>query len=116
MLSNELFPDIITILPEADIPVEGVKGYLIQGKTQQIVFMSFGKDADIPKHTHEAQWGVVLEGEIEITIGGETRVLKKGDTYFIPKGVVHSAHIKEGYRDITLFNQVDRYNAKGENP
>ena len=112
MLSDEFFPDIILNLPETDIPFEGVKGYHFQGETQQIVFMSFFKDADIPEHSHEAQWGVVLDGEIELTIGGETRVLGKGDTYFIPKGVGHSAHIKKGYKDITLFNQVDRYNIK----
>ena len=74
--------------------------------------MSFEKDAEIPEHSHEAQWAVVLDGEIELTIGAQTRILRKGDTYFIPKGVEHSARVKQGYKDITLFNQKDRYKIK----
>lgn len=112
MTDKEFFPDIITNLPESDIPIDGLKSYHFQGENQQIIFMSFEKDAEVPEHSHEAQWGVVLDGKIEITIGGETSILRKGDTYFIPKGVKHSAHVKKGYKDITLFNQKDRYKIK----
>ncbi|GEM_PF-4548806 len=74
--------------------------------------MNFEKDVEIPEHSHEAQWGVILDGEIELTIDGKKYIFKKGDTYFIPKGVKHSAKIKKGYKDLTLFNQKDRYKAK----
>jgi len=40
---------------------------------------------------------------------GESKILKKGDTYSIDKNVVHSAKIKKGYKDLTLFDQVDRF-------
>ncbi len=113
---EDIFPDIITNLPEADIPIEGVDAYLFQGENQQILFMSFKKDAEISEHSHEAQWGVVLDGEIELTIDGKKYIFKKGDTYFIPKDVVHSAKIKKGYKDITLFNQKDRYRVKQNCP
>ena len=45
----------------------------------------------IPFHTHDEHDEVVqvLEGECEATVGDETRVLKKGDTFFAPKGVPH---------------------------
>ena len=109
---EDFFPEIITNLPEADIPIEGLHSYLLQGENQQIVFMSFDEDVEVPEHSHDAQWGVVLEGETEFTIGGKQHILSKGDTYFIPKDVMHSAKIKKGYRDLTLFNQKDRYRAK----
>lgn len=109
------FPDIITGLPQGDIPVEGLHAYLFQGEHQQILFMEFQNDVEVPEHSHEAQWGVVLEGQIELTVEGEKRTLGKGDTYFIPKGVKHSAKIKKGYKDLTLFNQRDRYAAKEPN-
>jgi len=112
MSEENFFPDIIAKLPKADIGIEGVDAYLFQGEKQQILFMNFKKDVEIPEHSHEAQWGVILDGEIELTIEGEKYVLKKGDTYFIPKGVKHSARIKKGYKDITLFNQKDRYKVK----
>ncbi len=112
MSKEDFFPDIITNLQEANIPVEGVRAYLLQGMNQQLLFMTFDNDVEVPEHTHEAQWGVVLDGEIELTIGGTKCIINKGDTYFIPKGVKHSAKIKKGYKDITLFNQKDRYKVK----
>lgn len=114
-MDKKLFPEIIVKLPQADIPIDGLSSYLLQGKDQQILFMEFERDVEVPDHSHEAQWGAVLAGEIELTIEGETTTLKKGDTYFIPSGAKHSARIKAGYKDITLFNQRDRYKAKYQN-
>ena len=74
--------------------------------------MEFDQDIDVPEHSHNAQWGVVLEGEMELTIDGQLRLLKKGDSYYIEKDIIHSAKIKKGYKDLTLFNQADRYNEK----
>jgi quercetin dioxygenase-like cupin family protein len=71
--------------------------------------MEFSKDVEVPEHSHESQWAVVLEGRIDITIDGEVRNLKRGDQYFIPKGVKHSAKVYAGYADVTFFNQADRY-------
>jgi len=114
MVNESFFPNMITSLPEPDILVAGLHAYLFQGETQQIVFMSFDEDAEIPEHSHEAQWGVILDGEIMLNVGGITRVHRKGDTYFIPRGVKHSAFITKGYKDLTLFNQKDRYRSKGK--
>lgn len=108
-MDENQFPKIILNLPKADIPIRGLSSYLFQGKEQQILFMEFENDAEVPEHSHEAQWGAVLAGEIELTIDGRKEIFKRGDTYFIPPGVKHSAVIKAGYKDITLFNQSDRY-------
>lgn len=112
MPKENFLPEIITNLPEADISLEGVYSHLFQCENQQFVFMSFEKDVEIAEHSHAAQWGVILDGEIELTIGNKNYKFKKGDTYFIPKNVKHSARIKGGYKDLTLFDQKDRYKAK----
>ena len=112
MKTDSQFPNIITDLPQAEIPIEGLKAYLVQGSEQQVVFMSFENYVEVPEHAHAAQWGVVLEGEIELTINDKKQMFKKGEIYFVPKDVRHSAKISAGYRDITLFNQRDRYKAK----
>ena len=104
-----LFPEIVDKLPNTNVGVEGVVAKLFQGHDQQVVFMEFDRDVDVPEHSHEAQWGIVAAGEMELTIDGEARTLHKGDSYFIPAGVTHSAKIMKGYCDVTLFNQVDRY-------
>jgi quercetin dioxygenase-like cupin family protein len=108
-MNENFFPEIIRKLPKPNIPVEGLESFLFQGENQQILFMEFENNVEIAEHSHEAQWGVVLEGEIELKIKGKLHVLKKGDTYFIPAEAIHSAQIKAGYKDITLFNQKNRY-------
>ncbi len=106
---SKIFPNPIQKLPLADIPIPGVKAYISQADTHQILFMEFSEDIEVPEHSHESQWGVVLEGKSEMIIDGVHRVFEKGAQYFIPAGVVHSAKIYAGYADITFFNQPDRY-------
>ena len=111
-MNIDIFPEPVLSLTEADIPIKGVKAYLSQGDNHQIIFMAFSQDADLPEHEHESQWGVVLEGKIELVINGEKRLYVKGDRYFIPKGVRHSGKIFAGYADMTYFAQKDRYGCK----
>ena len=112
MKTETFFPEIITKHNNADIPIDGVESYLIQARQQQFIFMEFDRDIEVPEHSHNAQWGVVLDGKMELTIAGQPRILKKGDTYYIDKDVKHSAKIKKGYKDLTLFDQADRYKTK----
>ena len=109
---TEIFPKPILDLPEADIPLDGIKAHLAQGESFQILFMRFEKDVILEEHSHESQWGVVLEGKIDLIIDSKKFQFKKGDRYFIPKGMKHSGKIHEGYADITYFNQKDRYKIK----
>ena len=107
-----VFPEQIRQLPEADLGIEGATGYLLQCADHQVIFWEFGKDVEVPPHSHEAQWGVVLEGTIALTIEGKENIYKKGDRYYVPKGAIHSAKIYAGYADITFFDQADRYMPK----
>lgn len=109
---SEIFPEPIKNLPQADVPLSGVKAYLSQSENHQIIFMEFSEDIEVPEHLHESQWGIVLEDKIDLTVAGVKRTYSRGDNYFIPKGVKHGAKIYAGYADITFFNQKDRYKVK----
>jgi len=111
-MMTTLFPKPIIDLPEADIPIKGIKAYLSQGENHQIIFMKFAEDVDLTEHSHEEQWGIVLEGEIVLIIAGIKKTYSKGDRYFIPSGVKYSGKIFAGYADMTFFNQKDRYKEK----
>ena len=106
---NKIFPKEIINLPEADIDIDGLTAHLSQGDDHQILFMKFEQDTELPEHSHKCQWGVVLEGTIELTIDGVTSTFKKGDRYYIPSGIVHSGKIYAGYSDMTFFGERDRY-------
>ena len=45
---------------------------------------------------HE-QVGIMMQGEFELTVGGETRRLKPGDAYVIPGGVEHRVLCGDGW-------------------
>ena len=109
MIMNDFYPETITGLPEADIPFEGVKGWLSQSDDHQIVFFEIEAIGGVAEHKHGAQWGTVFEGEMELTIGGETRTFKKGDSYFIPEGVLHSATFKKKTWLMDFFADKNRY-------
>ncbi len=107
------FPEMIRRLPEADIPFRGVRGRLLQGAAQQAVFFEIEPIGAVPEHTHAAQLGVMLAGEMSLTIGGATRRYRAGDSYFIPAGVPHSAVFHTAVRAIDFFDEPARYRPKG---
>lgn len=50
--------------------------------------------AHVEMHTHSIQEQVyhVLEGEALVSVGGESRVVKKHDVVFVPPGIPHSVN------------------------
>ena len=108
---NPFYPEIIAGLPEADIPFDGVKGRLLQGEDHQVVFFEIDPIGEVAPHSHGAQWGVVFEGEMELTIGDQTRTYRKGDRYYIPAGVIHSAVFKTKTWVMDFFADRNRYRA-----
>ena len=99
---NDIFPKPIKNLPEVDISLNGVRAYLIQGENEQIIFMDFFEDVHIPEHSHKSQWEIVLEGKVNLITGGKLQTYKKGDRFYIPEGVKHSADVFKGYCSIAL--------------
>ena len=47
-----------------------------------------GGVGDLHSHPH-SQVTYVDSGEFEMTIGGEKRIIRKGDGYYVPPGVLH---------------------------
>ena len=110
---NNIFPEPIQKLPEADIPLKGVKAFLSQGKNHQIIFMEFENDVDLPEHSHDSQWEIVVEGKVDLVVEGINKTNKKGERFYIPNGAKHSAKIYAGYTSFAFFDQKDRYRPKG---
>ena len=59
-----VYPEMIRGLPEIDIPVEGIRGWLLSAADKQVVFFDIQPVGEIPPHSHCAQWGIVLEGDM----------------------------------------------------
>jgi quercetin dioxygenase-like cupin family protein len=105
------FPELITGLPRVNLPaaMSGVRAWLSQGADHQVVFFDIDPIGEVPPHSHGAQWGVVVEGEMELTIDGQTQRYGPGESYYVPAGVVHGARFLTHFRAIDVFADVDRY-------
>jgi quercetin dioxygenase-like cupin family protein len=110
--NGSVYPEMISGLPEIEVSIPGVRGWLLQGKQKQVVFFEIEAGTQIPPHSHCAQWGIMVKGKIALTIGGETKVYGKGDWYFIPAGVVHSATFPSRVNVIDVFDDPARYRPK----
>jgi len=111
-MNTAAFPEFVTNLPEADIPFPGVRGRISQAPNHQIIFMDIEPIGEVAPHRHGEQWGIVVEGEMELTIGGVTRRYRPGDSYHIPANVEHGATFLTRVRVIDIFADVNRYRAK----
>jgi quercetin dioxygenase-like cupin family protein len=94
------------------IPEDKVSTNAVRSDEGLVVFFSAHEDVEIPPHAHKGQWGTVLEGSLELTIGGETRTYRPGESYNIPSGVEHSAKLTAGAKVLDIFEEPDRYDVK----
>ena len=107
------YPKVLTRLPEADIHIEGVKAWILQGQNHQLVFFEFKPHVQVPEHSHDYdQWGMLIEGKMHLTIDGQTRTCEKGDEYVIPAGAKHYATFQHKTRVIDFFSEKARYKTK----
>jgi quercetin dioxygenase-like cupin family protein len=52
----------------------------------------------LPEHKHvNEQISLVVEGTLELTVGGITRIMKKGDVAVVPSGVLHSGRVHDEF-------------------
>ena len=94
------------------IPDHMAKTYAIRSERGLMVVFEILEDIAIPPHTHKGQWGTVLEGELHLTMNGETKVFRPGESYTIPEGAEHAAAAPAGTKLIDVFEEPDRYPLK----
>jgi quercetin dioxygenase-like cupin family protein len=75
----------------------GIKSWAQIGEHLNMAIMTIeaGMEDDGHSHTFE-QSGMVLEGIFRLTIAGETKSLRPGQGYFIPKGIHHAWSVPSG--------------------
>ncbi len=81
------------------------------GDKVMLSLVRFSPGSTVPMHSHpHEQAGIILEGELNFTIGGETRRVKAGDTYIIPGGVEHGSTADQPCLCLDIFHPIrDEY-------
>lgn len=86
--------------------IPGLSGRILKGEDGWVLFMAADRDVLVPTHHHGPQWGIVLDGKMELTIGDQTRVYERGESHFIPAGVDHQAVLYSGWRGLYIFDRA----------
>ena len=81
----------ISEIPQKDL-VKGIKGRYFHTNSNTVGFVDIEKGSILPAHSHvHEQITQITEGQLEMTIDGETQILEPGIITLIPSNVVHSA-------------------------
>lgn len=78
--------------------VPGVRLHAVGGEQVLLCRVTYepGFGVDAHAHEHTEQVMAVVEGEMELTVAGETRTLRPGDTAVINRGVEHAVRSHSG--------------------
>ena len=94
-----------------DIPskevVKGITGHYAHGKDLTFGYVEIKAGSNLPEHHHpHEQITYIIEGQLDMTIGGKFCPLSAGMYYVIPSNVPHSAVAKVDCKAIDVFNPV----------
>ncbi len=72
-----------------------------------MVNVHFDEDGIGVMHNHpHTQVTYIAEGKFEVTIGDETKIIKKGDSFFVPSNVMHGVVCVEEGMLIDVFSPM----------
>ncbi|WP_229236200.1 cupin domain-containing protein [Emticicia sp. TH156] len=101
-----------TLVEDNDLPWEIVdakirRKIMSYSKDLMLVKVAFEKGGVGATHKHpHLQMSYIAGGVFEITINGESKILKEGDVYFVPSEVLHGAICLEDGVLVDVFNPM----------
>ena len=94
--------DLTQIEPNEIMP--GFRGRFVHLEQYTQAYWEISAGSELPEHSHvNEQTSQVIEGEFEMTIGGETNVFKPGMIAKIDSNVVHSGKALTDCKIIDVF-------------
>jgi quercetin dioxygenase-like cupin family protein len=85
--------------------VPGFRARFVHTEKMTVAFWNIDAGAALPEHSHaNEQVFTILEGEFELTIGGETRVNTPGAVATIAPNVPHAGRAVTDCRVIDIFS------------
>ena len=97
--------NIKNIKPKEVVP--GITGYYAHGDNLTLGYIEVKKGTVMPEHFHvHEQITYVIEGQLDMIIGGESCPLTAGMYHVIPSNVPHSATAPVDCKLIDVFSPV----------
>jgi quercetin dioxygenase-like cupin family protein len=84
--------------------IPGFKGHFVHSENMTFAYWDIEAGAVLPEHSHfHEQVASMIAGEFELTVNGETKVLRPGSVAIVPSDAVHSG------RAITICRIIDAF-------
>lgn len=84
----------------------GITRQVVHGARQSMVRYIYQPGTVFPQHHHpEEQFTLVISGQIEFTVAGDTITLQAGESAIIPSGIPHGARVV-GDQTVETFNAL----------
>ncbi|WP_286756265.1 cupin domain-containing protein [Roseivirga sp. UBA838] len=93
-----------------DIPskelLPGFSGKMIHTQNMTLAYWEIKAGSELPEHSHvhEQVAAQVISGEFELTLEGETKLMKAGDVAIIPSNATHSGRAITDCQLLDVFN------------
>ena len=102
------YPEKIRSLPVQKGKFDTSSKFMLEAKDCKVLFASYKSGTTIPPHKHDDAdvHGVVIKGEIILTINGETSKHACGDWYHIPPGSEHATLFEKQTDEIEYWFKV----------
>jgi quercetin dioxygenase-like cupin family protein len=98
-------PDIKDIKVKEVVP--GILGHYAHGAGLTLGYVEVAAGSILPQHSHvHEQITYIIEGQLDMVIGGKDCSLKAGMYYVIPSNVPHGATAPVDCKVIDVFNPV----------
>ena len=96
---------IKNIKPKELVP--GITGYYAHGDSMTFGYVELKAGSTVPMHQHvQEQITYIIEGELDMVIGGQNFLLSAGMYHVIPSNMPHSAIAKTDCKVIDAFSPV----------
>ena len=107
-MADELdFEKVFAGFPQVLFPYDKtlpVKGWLVQGPKQQVVFWHSRVRYQSKEHSHPyAEWGIVITGWCDVITPEGTRRYNAGDVFHLAPSVPHASVTSDDYRSMDVF-------------
>lgn len=85
----------------------GFVGKFIHTDHMTLVYWTIEADAPLPAHSHPHEQVInMLEGQFEISVGGQTRTLGPGEVAVIPGGAEHTGRAVTACKILDVFYPI----------
>ena len=88
-------------------PFPGFEGYFVHTDYMTFAYWSIKAGSSLADHTHEPEQVVnVMEGQFELTIDGQTKVLEPGMVAIVPPNIPHAGRAVTDCKIIDVFYPI----------